>query len=84
MGTERQEKHTVIIIFLTSEGHKAIWGTLSTDVFLDIYPNAKSHRQGLVLRPLPELLGAFSQGQMPIHTSTVPLLALTIFSFLFF
>jgi hypothetical protein len=37
MGTERQEKHTVSITFLfTSEGHEAIWGTLSTDVFLDI------------------------------------------------
>jgi hypothetical protein len=31
----------------------------------------------LVLRPLPQFLGAFSQSQMPNHTSTVPLLALT-------
>jgi hypothetical protein len=37
MGAERQEKHTVSITFLfTSEGHEAIWGTLSTVVFLDI------------------------------------------------
>jgi hypothetical protein len=35
MGTEKQEKHTVSFLF-TSEGHKAIWETLSTVVFLDI------------------------------------------------
>jgi hypothetical protein len=38
MGTEKKEKHTVSITFLfTSEEHKAIWGTLSTVVFLDIW-----------------------------------------------
>jgi hypothetical protein len=38
MGTEKQEKHMVSITFLfTSEGHEAIWGTLSTVVFLDIW-----------------------------------------------
>jgi hypothetical protein len=37
MGTESQEKHKVSVTFLfTSEGHEAIWGTLSTVVFLDI------------------------------------------------
>jgi hypothetical protein len=37
MGTEKKEEHTVSITFLfTSEGHKAIWGTLSTVIFLDI------------------------------------------------
>jgi hypothetical protein len=41
-------------------------------------PDTKSHRQGLVLRPLSQFLGACSQGQMPNHTGTVPLLALTI------
>jgi hypothetical protein len=38
MGIEKQEKHTVSITFLfTSEGHKAIWGTLSIVVFLDVW-----------------------------------------------
>jgi hypothetical protein len=37
MGAEKQEKHTVSMTFLyTSEGHKAIWGNLSTVIFLDI------------------------------------------------
>jgi hypothetical protein len=37
MVTERQEKHMVSITFLfTSEGHEAIWGTLSPVVYLDI------------------------------------------------
>jgi hypothetical protein len=37
MGAEKQEKHKVTIIFLfTSEGHKAIWETLSTVIFLGI------------------------------------------------
>jgi hypothetical protein len=37
MGTEKQEKHMVSITFLfTSEGHKTIWGILSTVVFLDV------------------------------------------------
>jgi hypothetical protein len=67
MGTEKQEKHMVTITFLfTSEGHEAIWGTLS------YYFSGR-----LVLSPLLQLLGAFSQGQMPNHTGTVPLLALT-------
>jgi hypothetical protein len=33
MGTEKQEKHMVRIILFISEGHEAIWGTLSTVVF---------------------------------------------------
>jgi hypothetical protein len=38
MGTEKQEKNMVSITFLfTSEGHKAIWVTLSTVVFLDVW-----------------------------------------------
>jgi hypothetical protein len=38
MGTEKQERHTVsITILFTSEGHEAIWGSLSTVVFLDIW-----------------------------------------------
>jgi hypothetical protein len=57
----------VSITLFTSEEHKAIWGTLSTVVF--------SGR--LVLRPFPQLLRSFSQGQMPNHTGMVPLLALT-------
>jgi hypothetical protein len=32
----------------------------------------------LVLRPLPQFLGAFLQGQMPNHTGNGPLLALTL------
>jgi hypothetical protein len=37
MGTEKQEKNTVSITFLfTSEGHEAIWGTLSTVIFPDV------------------------------------------------
>jgi hypothetical protein len=40
-------------------------------------PDDDSHRHSLVLRPLPQFLGAFSQGQMPIHTGKVPLLAPT-------
>jgi hypothetical protein len=66
MGTEKQEKHMVSITFLfTSEGHEAIWGTLSTVVFFE----------RLVLRLLPQFLGVFSQGQIPTHTGMVPLLA---------
>jgi hypothetical protein len=68
METEKQEKHMVRIIFLfTSEGHEAIWGTLSTFVFSGC----------LVLRPFPQFLRAFLQGQMLNHTGTVPLLAPT-------
>jgi hypothetical protein len=38
MGIGRQEEPTVSITFLfISEGHKAIWGTLSIVVFLDIW-----------------------------------------------
>jgi hypothetical protein len=38
MGTEKQEKHMVSITFLfTSEGHEAIWGTLSIVVFLEVW-----------------------------------------------
>jgi hypothetical protein len=38
MGTEKQEKHMVSITFLfISEGHEAIWGTLSTLAFLDVW-----------------------------------------------
>jgi hypothetical protein len=38
MGKEKQEKLKVSITFLfTSEGHKAIWGNLSTVVSLDIW-----------------------------------------------
>jgi hypothetical protein len=56
-----------ITFFFTSEGNEAIWRTLSTVVF-------SGH---LVLRPLPQVLRAFSQGQMLNHTGTVPLLAPT-------
>jgi hypothetical protein len=60
----------VSITFLfISEGHEAIWGTLST-VF--------SFFGCLVLRPLPQFLRAFSQGQMPNHTGMVPLMAPTV------
>jgi hypothetical protein len=73
------------ITLFTSEGHKAIWGTLSTVIFLDILvlrplpqflgfltrPDTKSHRHILVLRPLFQFLGAFSQGQIPTHRCTV-------------
>jgi hypothetical protein len=38
MGTEKQEKQMISIAFLfTSEGHEAIWRTLSTVVFLEIW-----------------------------------------------
>jgi hypothetical protein len=61
-----QEKHMVSITFLfTSEGHKAFWGTFLTR------PDAKLHGQGLVLRPLSQFLGAFSQGQISNHTGKV-------------
>jgi hypothetical protein len=49
-----------------------------------IRPNANSHTHNLVLRPLPQFLGAFSQGQIPTHTGKVPLLAPTVPSFFFF
>jgi hypothetical protein len=81
-GTEKQEKHMVSITFLfTSEGHKAIWKSwilfFWTSGFLT-RPDTRSHRQGLVLRLLPQFLGAFSQGQMPTDTGKAPLLAPTL------
>jgi hypothetical protein len=58
MGAEKQEKHVVSIILLTSEGHKAIWEpsallffwTSGSETFASVpwsvltRPDAKSHR----------------------------------------
>jgi hypothetical protein len=41
--------------------------------------NSHMHRHSLVLRLLPQFLGAFSQYQVPSHTGKVPLLALTLY-----